>query len=159
MRTCSVCQVEKPLDGFWPDRRRKSGLMARCKECSKAQATAYRASKPDYHKEAYAKTKDQTRERHLKRKYGVTLADYDRMLADQGGCCAICLAPEAKQFKGVFHVDHDHATGAVRGLLCRGCNHMLGVVGDDPKILERAIRYLVPQVAAEVIAAYMEAAA
>jgi hypothetical protein len=90
------------------------------------------------------------------RKYGVTLADYQAMLEAQGGNCAICHALEADQFKGVFHVDHCHATGAVRGLLCRGCNHMLGVVGDDPAILQRAIAYLVPQVAAEVIAAYME---
>ena len=159
MRTCSVCHIEKPLDEFWPDRRRKSGLMARCKECNRAQAAAYRASKPDYHKVVYAKTKEQTRERHLKRKYGVSLADYDRMLADQGGCCAICRAPEAEQFNSVFHVDHCHSTGKVRGLLCRGCNHMLGVVGDDPAILQSAIAYLgVPEVAAEVIAAWMECA-
>lgn len=91
------------------------------------------------------------------RKYGINLSDYQRMLEQQEGICAICSAPEAEQFKGVFHVDHCHTTGQVRGLLCRGCNHMLGVVGDDPHKLLRAITYLKgPQVAAEVIGAYMD---
>lgn len=156
MKRCMGCQQEKALDQFGIDRR-NNRAMARCKACRTATARAWRHSRPGYESARYQASKPETRERHLKRKYGVSLADYDRMLADQGGCCAICLAPEAKQFKGVFHVDHDHATGAVRGLLCRGCNHMLGAVGDDPKILGRAIRYLVPQVAAEVIAAYLDA--
>lgn len=158
MKLCTGCQVEKPLDQFGIDRRR-GRVMSRCKPCRTAAARAWRHSRPEYESARYQATKPETRERHLKRKYGVTLADYDRMLADQGGCCAICRKPEVQQFKGVFHVDHDHATGAVRGLLCRGCNHMLGVVGDDPAILARAIRYLVPQVAAEIIGAYLDTAA
>ena len=156
MKTCTICKAEKPASEFWPDRRRMNGLMARCKACNTEQARAYRNARPNYHKDAYQKNKTATRERHLVRKYGVTLADYQVMLEAQGGNCAICRKPEAHQFKGVFHVDHDHATGAVRGLLCRGCNHMLGVVGDDPAILARAIRYLVPQVVPQVIAAYLD---
>ena len=156
MNTCTKCKAEKPVAEFWPDRRRASGLMARCKACKTADAREYRAACPDYHKEAYAKSREATRERHLVRKYGVTLADYDAMLKAQGGKCAICWAPESAQFKGVFHVDHCHTTGAVRGLLCRGCNHMLGSVGDDPEVLRRAIAYLVPEVAAEVIGAYLD---
>jgi len=156
MKTCTICKTEKPLDSFWPDRRRKNGLMARCKSCNTEQARAYRAARPDREKEVYARTKTQTRERHLVRKYGVNLSNYAVMLSAQGGKCAICQSAEEDQFKGVFHVDHCHTTGKVRGLLCRGCNHMLGVVGDDPKILLRAVEYLVPQVAAEVIRAFME---
>lgn len=157
MKVCTVCKQSKALSEFWPDRRRLNGLMARCKVCSREQARAYRASRPDYEKRVYAKHRLATRQRHLVRKYGLTLADYDAMLAKQGGNCAICNAPEVDQFKGVFHVDHCHSTGAVRGLLCRGCNHMLGVVGDDPLKLLRAITYLKgPQVAAEVIGAYLD---
>jgi hypothetical protein len=156
MKTCTKCKAEKPATEFWPDRRRASGLMSRCKVCKTDDARHYRASRPGYHKDVYARSREATRERHLVRKYGVTLADYDAMLKTQGGKCAICLSPESAQYKGVFHVDHCHATGAVRGLLCRGCNHMLGSVGDDPAVLRRAIAYLVPQVAAEVIAAFME---
>ena len=157
MKTCTVCKTEKPLDNFWLDRRCKNGLMARCKSCNTEQARVYRAARPEREKAIYARTKTKTRERHLVRKYGVNLTDYAAMLSAQGGKCAICRASEEDQFKNVFHVDHCHATGKVRGLLCRGCNHMLGVVGDDPEILLRAVKYLVPQVAAEVIAAYMEA--
>jgi hypothetical protein len=131
--------------------------MSRCKECRTAAAKAWRKSKPDYEKARYIALRAETRERHLKRKYGVDLAEYDRMLAQQNGRCAICSKPESEQFKGVFHVDHDHSTGVVRGLLCRGCNHMLGVVKDDPTILLKAVGYLVPQVAAEVIGAFLDA--
>ena len=158
MKTCTICKTEKPFDNFWPDRRRKNGLMARCKSCNTEQGRAYRAAHPNLGKTIYARTKTETRERHLVRKYGVNLMDYAAMLSTQGGKCAICRASEEDQFKGVFHVDHCHATGKVRGLLCRGCNHMLGVVGDDPKILLRAVKYLVPQVAAEFIGAYLNVA-
>jgi hypothetical protein len=157
MKTCTICKAEQPLDSFWPDRRRKNGLMARCKSCNTEQARAYRAAHPNREKAIYARTKTEVRERHLIRKYGVNLTDYAAMLLAQGGKCAICRAPEENQFKGVFHVDHCHTTGKVRGLLCRGCNHMLGVVGDDPKILLRAVEYLVPPLAAQVIGAYLDA--
>lgn len=155
MKTCTRCKQSKPDSAFWIDRRRNK-LKSVCKECSPAQAREWRARNPGFEKERYQREKVAVRERHLVRKYGVTLADYDAMLKAQGGKCAICWAPESAQFKGVFHVDHCHATGAVRGLLCRGCNHMLGVVGDDPEVLRRAIAYLVPQVAAEVIGAYLD---
>ncbi len=72
------------------------------------------------------------------RRYGMTPADYKRMLADQNGCCAIC-GTEARHH---LHVDHDHTTGLVRGLLCRGCNNALGNVNDSIERLESAIRYL-----------------
>jgi hypothetical protein len=103
---------------------------------------AWRRSRPDYEKNRYQAVKVETRERHMVRKYGVTLADYEAMLAVQGGRCAICHVTEGSQRYGVFHVDHCHSTGRVRGLLCRGCNHMLGVVGDSVEALERAISYL-----------------
>ena len=142
MKTCTSCKKTRPHDEFWPDKRRKSGLMARCKECRVADTRAYRAARPSYEKDRYQRDKEKARERHLKRKYGVSLDVYTSMLKEQNGCCAICGSLESEQFNGVFNVDHCHATGAVRGLLCRGCNHMLGVVGDNPEILRRAIGYL-----------------
>jgi hypothetical protein len=141
-KTCTVCTKAKPLAEFWSDQRRKNGLMARCKSCKTEDARNYRASVPGYGKAIYQRTRTETRERHLIRKYGVTLADYDRMLLAQNGQCAICNALESEQFKQVFHVDHCHTTGRVRGLLCRGCNHMLGAVEDSSETLQRAITYL-----------------
>lgn len=78
----------------------------------------------------------------LKCKYGLTLDDYDFMLEAQGFGCAICGKTLAEEGKWLA-VDHDHETGAVRGLLCQSCNTMLGCASDDIFILGRAIDYLV----------------
>ena len=79
------------------------------------------------------------REKKLK-KYGLTLLDYDRMLREQNGGCAICGgSPDVHKY---FHVDHDHVTGIVRGLLCQACNTGIGKLRDDPSLLRRATAYL-----------------
>jgi len=75
-------------------------------------------------------------ERHLKNKYGLVPEVYAAMVERQGGRCAICRRTVR------LHVDHDHATGAVRGLLCRRCNLTLGYVEDDPDLLLLAADYL-----------------
>ena len=62
------------------------------------------------------------RDRYLLKRYGITEADYDRMLADHNGICGICGNPPKRQR---LHVDHDHKTGRVRGLLCYRCNRAL----------------------------------
>lgn len=81
------------------------------------------------------------RKHHLKRKYGLTLAEFDRMLAAQNGACAICgtTRPGAS---GSMRIDHDHRTGRIRALLCDRCNRALGIVNDDVSLLQAAIRYL-----------------
>lgn len=70
----------------------------------------------------------------------MTVADRDALLAAQGGACAICGGPPLG--KGVYHLDHDHETGNVRGLLCHACNTSLGGFRDDPELLRKAIAYL-----------------
>ena len=77
------------------------------------------------------------RKYELKKLYGLTREDYEAMLTEQGGLCLICRKPMDPPA-----VDHDHATGAVRGLLCRSCNSAIGLLGDDPQMLQRAIEYL-----------------
>jgi hypothetical protein len=80
----------------------------------------------------------------LEKRYGITLEQYDEMVAAQGGRCAIC----NKLPKGTSHtsrrlaVDHDHATGTVRGLLCSPCNTTIGMIEDSPGLLDRMRRYL-----------------
>lgn len=78
----------------------------------------------------------------LKRKYGITAAEYDAMLASQAGRCAICASNDPKTKSGYFHVDHDHETGQVRALLCKPCNHVLGFASDNPETLMAAAVYL-----------------
>jgi hypothetical protein len=77
-----------------------------------------------------------TREYRLRRRYGIGQAEVDQMLADQGGVCAACGKPDPG------HVDHDHKTGVVRGMLCFNCNQALGNVRDSRRVLEQLSEYL-----------------
>lgn len=158
MKICCRCKAEKPLTEFWPRHTRGGAPASKCKDCSRDAQREWRKRQPDYDKRRYQAVKVETRERHLVRKYGVSLADYDAMLEAQGGKCAICHTTPNTQRYGVFHVDHCHATGKVRGLLCRGCNNVLGVVGDDPAALQRAIEYLTrPELIGRAILASLQA--
>lgn len=75
--------------------------------------------------------------------HGLTLDEYRGMLERQDGRCAICRGVEQwKPDDRGFHIDHDHETGRVRGVLCPACNLMLGYAEDDPETLRRAIAYL-----------------
>lgn len=80
---------------------------------------------------------------HALRKFGLTEGSYEILLTRQGGCCDICKKPE--KFKKRLAVDHDHATGKVRGLLCQDCNTSLGKFGDSVEILRNAVAYLEKQ--------------
>mgnify|MGYP001590153265 FL=1 len=80
------------------------------------------------------------RDKSLKRDYGITLDQYNSMLTSQSGVCAACKGPPGG--KGTYHVDHDHRTGKIRGLLCHNCNASLGMVNDDASRLRLLIRYL-----------------
>jgi ribosomal protein L34E len=87
------------------------------------------------------------RARMLKTNYGVTVAQYEQMLAEQNGVCAICKKPEtrmATRGEGLrpLSVDHCHDSEKVRGLLCSHCNTALGLLNDDIALFEKAIEYL-----------------
>ena len=82
---------------------------------------------------------------NLKRRYNMTVEDYNILFASQNNCCAICGtdSPEMKMYRGNgWVVDHDHDTGQVRGILCCRCNLLLGRAKDSISILENAINYL-----------------
>lgn len=102
-------------------------------EQSRASSKAWREANPE-------RCRAWERRSHLKQ-YGLTTEQFTDLLARQGGGCAICLGP-ANGKGGTFHVDHDHSTGAVRGLLCHGCNTALGLTGECVDRLEKLIAYL-----------------
>jgi hypothetical protein len=79
---------------------------------------------------------------HYKTHYGMTLDDYYKRLEAQGGHCALCPRTPDQERHGKLHVDHDHTTGRVRGLLCLPCNHALGILGDNEAGLLHALAYI-----------------
>lgn len=77
-----------------------------------------------------------------KRKYGITKEEYQQMFLEQDGRCAICGTNEFQGSGGTPHVDHDHITGKVRGILCHHCNTAIGQFGDSIELMLEAIAYL-----------------
>lgn len=116
-KECPRCEVVKPISKF-PKKKRVSRI---CHECTDGAGWGQGW--------------------HLKKKYGLTQGDYNRILAEQDGKCAICETTEPGRYDR-FRVDHCHETNKVRGLLCDSCNLMLGKAKDDPEILRRAVAYL-----------------
>lgn len=87
------------------------------------------------------KTARMERKSMLKKKYGMSLEDYDNLLYSQNHSCAICLTHQS-DLRRILVVDHDHATNSVRGLLCNECNRAIGLMKDDEDILYNAASYL-----------------
>lgn len=111
--------------------------MKKCCTCKQERADFNRnASTPDG---LQNQCRECQREAKFKHRYGISSADVDRMMAEQRNRCAIC-GDHFATTKAV--VDHDHSTGAVRGLLCHPCNVLLGQARDDEAILQAAIEYL-----------------
>lgn len=81
------------------------------------------------------------RDKNLRKKYGITLVEWEKKFAEQGRVCAICRIDYPRGAHG-WSTDHDHATGKVRGILCVGCNPGLGNFQDSPEILRAAAAYL-----------------
>ena len=133
-KQCNRCKKDKPLSEFSKDTWSTDGLHNWCKDCMKA----YRKQR---HNDPEAKQRDNagSSNRMLKRNYGITLDEYDRLLKQQGGVCAVCGKPPNGRR---LHVDHNHKTGKVRGLLCSGCNVALGAVDDNMNVLQKLISYL-----------------
>lgn len=85
-------------------------------------------------------TAAERRDARLQATYGITLEQYNAMLATQGGVCIICGREPAP--KRPLVVDHNHLTGVVRGLLCEQCNTGIGLLGDDVLNLIKSAEYL-----------------
>jgi len=83
-------------------------------------------------------TKTKRKNYDLKRRYGISQEEYDKMYEDQNHRCGIC----GKESKKSLHVDHNHDTGKVRKLLCSNCNTMIGLAKENPYILQSAMNYL-----------------
>lgn len=133
-KRCRDCQKVKDIDDFHKNNQLPNGE-PRCKECRNAAHRAYMASNPE---KARAKRYRDNLRKALGDENGETL--YARLHEAQSGLCAICGA--AAQTGARLNIDHDHLTGAIRGLLCRSCNWGLGHFRDNVETMAAAIDYL-----------------
>ena len=154
-KACSRCGVAKRSDEFYRDSRTKDALTSHCKECRREASTrwarANRKAATDAHKLWYAGNRRAARSISLRSRYGLDHETYDKMLAAQGGRCALCRSERPGGNRQYFCVDHDRACcprikscgECVRGLLCVRCNGALGFFRDDVGAVARAAEYLV----------------
>jgi hypothetical protein len=148
--TCRICGDPKDEDEFSPRQDSPTGRRSECRDCHAAQARDYYASHREQIKTA-KRAKRQAQPVHVraverrsrfKRHYGLSFEEYDWLLVRQEGSCAICQTQIPVGPGKRFVVDHNSATGQVRGLLCSRCNTALGLFQDDIARLQAAIRYL-----------------
>ena len=133
MKYCSHCEQTLPLDKFYHS---KKNVSCYCKQCWKIKVTS--KNKPN---------KQKQKEYSLKYRFGITLEQHTDLYTKQSGCCAICgkqltQFAESTDLSSVACVDHNHTTGEVRGLLCNHCNTAIGLLQENPVILNNALSYL-----------------
>jgi hypothetical protein len=148
-KACKGCNEVRRADEFYKRSDSGDGLQTRCIACVKKWQTANSAQRHAYSAAWKLANPEKAREygrtvyRRLRLKsYGLDEKSYSAISAHQGNCCAICKSKTNGNRKADFHIDHDHVTNAVRGLLCFRCNAALGLLADDPSLLARAIEYL-----------------
>ncbi len=145
-KRCCTCKIIKPIIDFHKNKTTKDGFNSRCRACKRVEwekeknSPVYKIRVANNLKKWRAlnpeKRKAQEKRGNRKKiKYGLTIQEREKMI-DNAGVCAIC---------GGVHllcIDHSHATGRVRGVLCRMCNSALGLFKDSERNLQEAIKYL-----------------
>ena len=154
VKSCRICGEWKLLDDFYAMAGMRDGHRNECKECNLAEKRRRYEADPAKYKamvkrwqqanaerlNAYRREYNATpgrkralRDGYYRRTFGISADDFDGLLGEQGGGCAICgCVPERE---ASFHLDHDHVTGEVRGILCLSCNQGVGKFRDDPELL------------------------
>jgi hypothetical protein len=143
-RTCDCGAVFAPRFGGRPQRWCSTTCPAKRAERSGRSKDWY------HHNRAYACAREHRRrsaDTHKARlsdlrKSGMNQEIYDRLLAAQGGKCAICRTDKPSKRRAYFDIDHCHVTGTLRGLLCERCNRGIGYFNDSPARLRAAADYL-----------------
>ncbi len=159
VKHCKKCGAVKALDDFYGEKGGRDGKRPECKSCTSARrkewyaknrqreiarVKAWQQDNPERLKAWREKNRDrrleQLREIHLRNKFGLTPDEYDGILDAQLGVCALCTSPPTPGIS--LHVDHDHGTGEIRGLLCVRCNNAIGLLRENPDLMRRAARYV-----------------
>lgn len=162
MKICTKCKIEKPSSEFHADAKSKDRLYFYCKDCRREYNREWDLKNPGRRAELdrinAAKNPEQYRARRRRdsknygirnpdklfasslRRFGLAVEAYQQLLKAQNGVCAIC--QKLCTIYSRLSVDHDHATGKVRGLLCQACNTSIARMDESPVTLRRAAEYL-----------------
>lgn len=138
-KLCKICNKILPINNFY---KQKNHYGSPCKKCASDKAKKNYTKKP---REPYKyHTKEEKQKAvlgyYLKKKFNITVQEYDDLLRKQNGVCSVCKkqCPTGNRLA----VDHNHITGEVRGLLCINCNIILGQAQDNPILLKQLAEYL-----------------
>lgn len=166
-KRCPQCKETKILnfDNFYRSSREKSGFRGICKICQDKQNKAYAKKHKDRMVKTVMKSRNSSEERKknhcriqekyrattkgnrkyldtlMKNKYGISLEEFESIVEEQGGGCAICSKTAEEQGKRLA-IDHCHTTNKVRGVLCSNCNFGIGSLKDNLELLAKAYIYL-----------------
>lgn len=122
-KICSKCNEDVLLENYTKDSRLKSKIASACKDCKMKKFNSWKEENSDHLKEY-----------RLKRKYNLTLNEYENMIVNGCHLCEACKN---------LHIDHDHETLKIRGILCKSCNQSLGFAQDDVGKIKNVKDYLI----------------
>lgn len=115
-----------------------------CRSCLTADAKRWRHENPEA-------ARERNYNASIKRRFGITPEDFDTLVDAQHGLCALCGDLLRPELKAAIHIDHNAATGQIRGVLCRSCNIIIGHAGDDPERLRLIARALPAYITAKPV--------
>jgi hypothetical protein len=146
-KRCVTCKLSKGrARGFYRLAIMRDGYRNDCIKCHSKKSKAYYRLPQSKKRRRATYDPDRVRRNMLKRVYNTTPEAFDAMLMKQAGACAICRTTKPDGVGG-FVVDHDHKTGAIRGLLCHSCNLMLGHIEAYARRTQGDVRAVGPVVA------------
>lgn len=143
-RVCTKCRRTLSLDAYSLNRLSKTILRRRCDQCYSSPAARWTSLNPSKAKEAAKRHREsgKARAHRLRTRNGIDPLEYDRLFFQQQGKCAICGTEKPGGNSPHFHIDHNHESGKIRGLLCTNCNRGIGYFSDNIRRMRRAIEYL-----------------
>ena len=133
MKICTECSETKPFDDFHKGKHYADGYRSKCKQCMS-----------NYYKKRNKNPEQKIKQREwsYKRRYGISIEEYNQLSESQNHACKICGSIDSRRGNKFLMVDHNHETGEVRGLLCSRCNSAIGLLEDNISHLQSAINYL-----------------
>lgn len=136
LKLCPGCNTSKPVDEFYSSGNSNGGVASHCILCANELC---RARPKEERQQRYQRDRTKFRAYRLKQKFGISVEEYDRLLSEQGGVCAICGGTDNNKR---LAVDHCHKTNIVRALLCGRCNPAVGFLLEDVSLATKVLAYI-----------------